>query len=55
MPLAISAAAFAVVGISKTTLDGPARSSETTVDVALADNVFVPVLFSFPSRILFTT
>jgi hypothetical protein len=53
--VANSAAAFAVVGINKITLSGPDRASATTVLVALAVKVTDPVLFNFPSIVLFTT
>lgn len=55
VPAPISAAAFAVVGINKMMLVEPARSSATAVDVADAESVTVPVLFSLPSRMLLTT
>ena len=46
---------FAVVGINRITLLRPARKSVTEVVVALAVQVNDPVLFSLPSRMLFTT
>jgi len=51
----ISAAAFAVVGMNKITLSGPALSSDTAVLAALAISVTDPVEFNFPSTVLFTT
>jgi hypothetical protein len=55
VPFPTSAAALAVVGINKIILSLPARKSVTTVVVALAAHVNVPVELTLPSRMLLTT
>jgi len=51
VPAPTSDAAFAVVGMSKTTLSLPHLKSVTEVEATLAVQVNSPTLFSLPSKI----